>query len=231
MLLAENLTCRRGGRIALRSLDLHVAPREIVALVGPEHAGKTSALECFLGRHTLTTGRVSIDGVPATTTAAASLVAYVPAQLSLPADSGVLTHTRNTCLRAGRRIPDAVLCATLERNTVSATCHERRIGHCTPAVQRHLALTLAWLTHAPALLIDDPTRGLASSDIDALVMNLRSLRKADRAILLATRDLSFARRLATRIVLLERGTVVETLDPNASRRAFHAESYLADLVG
>ncbi len=233
MLLAENLTCRRGDRIALQSLDLHVASREIVALVGPENAGKTTTLECFLGLHPLASGRVAIDGVRVTGTANATtaLVAHVPAQLTLQVDARVLCHVRNACLHRGRRIPDTVLRATLERNGVAALCHDYRVGDCPPAIQRHLALTLAWLTNAPALLIDDPTRDLAPADIDALVVNLRSLRKGDRAILLATRDLAFARRLATRIVLLERGAVVETFDPNASRRTHDVHSYLADLVG
>jgi ABC-type multidrug transport system ATPase subunit len=230
MLIAENLTCRRGGRIALQSFDVHVGPREIVALVGPEHAGKTTALECFLARHPLAGGRVVIDGVPAHTAAAASLVACVPAELTLPAGAFVLSHVRNVCLHRGRRIPDAVLRATLERNSVSVAFQDARIRDCSPSVQRHIALTLAWLANAPALLIDDPTRDLAAA-IDTMVVNLRSLRKSDRAILLATRDLDFARRIATRIVLLDRGAVVETFDPNASRRTHEERSFLAELIG
>lgn len=65
----------------------------------------------------------------------------------------------------------------------------------------------------------------------ALVETLRRIGKRGAAILLATRDFAFAQRLATRVVLLERGAAVETIDPQASRRAFHSDSYLADLVG
>lgn len=229
MLSAENLTCRRGGRSALESLDLHVAPREIVALVGPEQAGKTTALECFLGRHVFTSGRVTIDGLPASVSG--SLLAYIPAQLPFPAEARVLSYTRDSCLRLGRKIPDAVLCATLQRNGVPAFYHHGRIGDCTPAMRCHLALALAWLCNAPALLIDEPNRDLAPIDLEALVTNLRGLRKADRAILLATRDLAFAQRIATRIVMLDRGATVESFDPNASRRMYQAHSFLAELVG
>jgi len=52
----------------------------------------------------------------------------------------------------------------------------------------------------------------------------------DQLILIATRNFAVAQRLATRVVVLERAAVIETFDPNASHHAFHAESYLAELV-
>jgi ABC-type uncharacterized transport system ATPase subunit len=72
---------------------------------------------------------------------------------------------------------------------------------------------------------------LVGADLDHFVASLRRLRKRGKAILLATRDLDFARWLATRIVFMENGTMVELMDPNASRQTFNAASYLAELVG
>lgn len=233
MLLAENLTFRRSFRRVLDQVDFHVAPSELVALVGPAGAGKTSVLECFLGRHRPSAGRVCIDGSDLATLGdtAASLVAHVPAELAFPANARLLAHVRHTCTQLGRRIPEPILCDTLVRGGISGEWHEQKLGECSPAVQRALALTLAALKNAPALFIDEPARDLTETETDALILNLRKIRKRGAAILLATRDLDFARRLATRVVLLERGAVVETFDPNASLRAHRAESYFSALVG
>jgi len=233
MLIAENLTCRRGGRVVLESLELRVAAHEIVALVGPAEAGKTTAFECFLGLHQPAAGRASIDDLDtvACRDAVSSLVALVPAQPSLPMAAPILTYVRNTCIRLGRRIPEAFLGAALERGGIPRAWHQTRMGDCPPSLQRKLAVTLAGLKNVSSLLIDDPTRDIEDEDLDSMIAALRALRKRGRAILLATRDLAFAHRVATRVVVLDQGCTVESYDPNTSRHSHHAGSYLADLVG
>lgn len=62
MLRADNLTYRHGGRVMLDALDLQVDSREIVALVGPDAAEKTAAIECFLGLRVADAGCVCVAG-------------------------------------------------------------------------------------------------------------------------------------------------------------------------
>jgi ABC-type multidrug transport system ATPase subunit len=97
-------------------------------------------------------------------------------------------------------------------------------------VHRKLAIAHATLKNARALLLDEPTHGLDASDIEPLITSLRLIRKGGAAILLATRDLAFAQRVAARVVHLEHGAIIETSDLTTSRRAFHADSYLSHLV-
>jgi ABC-2 type transport system ATP-binding protein len=232
MLCAENLSQLNRGRVVLDAIDIHVALREIVAVIGPEAAEKTAVLECFLGLRFPSDGRVTVAGFDVARHAqeAVSHLAYIPARVDLPRTRSGLAHTREYCALYGRRIPDAVLRTTLVRGGVALEGHERRIADYSSAQRRKLALTLATLKNADGLLLDEPTCDLNASDTDPLVRSLRGIRKRGTAVLLATHDLAFARRIATRVVLLERGAVVETFDPNASRRAFHADSYLAELV-
>lgn len=232
MLAIDHLTLVHGGRTVLDALDLRVAPREIVALVGPEGAGKTAALECAAGLRKPEAGRIVVAGIDLAREPheAALHLAFVPRHLDFLGTRTGLRHTRDICALHGRRIPESVLRAALLRGGLPHEWHERRIADFSPALRRKLAVTLAVLKNTDALLLDDPTCDLDAHDLDSLVRSLRAIRKRGLAILIATRDLAFARRIATRIVLLERGAVVETFDPNASRRAFHADSYLADLL-
>jgi ABC-type multidrug transport system ATPase subunit len=233
MLHVENLSCRLGLRLILNSVDLDLRPREIVGLVGPPGAGKTTLLECVLGRHSLADGNIrnlSVDA-RAQRDQASALFAHVPAALSFPATSPVVSHTRDMCTRWGRRIPEAVVRAALIRGGIGPEWHERPLGECPAAVYRKLAFALATLRNARGLLIDEPLTDLTDpSDVERLVSSLRLMRKGGSAILLATRDVAFAQRIATRLVRLEHGSVVETVDLFTSRQAFHADSYLARLV-
>jgi ABC-2 type transport system ATP-binding protein len=142
-----------------------------------------------------------------------------------------LGYARAICAERGQYLADAVLRAGLLRAGVLPEWHERWIAGYSPAQRLQLALAVATLKNARALIIDDPAADLEGTDPDHFVASLRRLRKRGKAILLATRDLDFARRLATRIVLMENGTVLETIDPNTSRKTFNAGSYLAELVG
>ena len=233
MLRANYLTHRSSGRVVLDALELEVAPREIVALVGEAGAGKTATLECFLGLRAADAGGVCVAGYDVATepASAAAHVAAVPAQLALPERASGLGYARTACAERGQHLSDAVMHAGLLRAGVPLEWHRRRIAEYSPARRRQLALAVATLKNAPALVIDDPVRDLEGAELDHFVASLRRLRKRGRAILLATRELDFARRLATRIVLMENGTVLEVIDPNTSRQRFKADSYLAELVG
>ena len=232
MLTVTQLTLVHRGRTVLDALDLHVATREIVALVGPAEAGKTAVLECIAGLRAPTAGRIAVAGFDPTREPreAAAHLAFAPARLEFPETRTGLAHARDCAAAHGRRIPEPVLRAALLRAGLPTESHDRRIAGYAPALRRKLALALALLENTNALLLDEPAADLDAADTTALIETLRRIRRRDAAILLATRDLAFAQRLATRIVLLEEGAVVETIDPHASRRTFHADSYLAELV-
>jgi ABC-2 type transport system ATP-binding protein len=232
MLRAQSLSLRLRGRLVLDRLDLHVLPGELVALAGPAAAGKTALLETFLGRHAAT-GSVRVAGldVAGRPALAAAHLAFVPALLDLPGDLTPLAQLRAVCARLGRRMPDAVLGDALARTGLAAAWHARPLCDAPRGVARQVAFAAATLQNADAFLLDEPHRDLDPAAASALANSLRRLRRRGAAILLATRDLAFAQRLATRVLLLEDGALVETLAPQASREAHAAESYLSALVG
>jgi ABC-2 type transport system ATP-binding protein len=232
MLSIESLSFHSGGELVLDALDLHVAPREIVALVGPAGAGKSVALDCIAGLRAPSTGRVrladcDIAGRP---DLAAAHLAYVPEIPVLPGRSRVCDYLRTVTERTGRSMPAAVLEAALVRGGIAAPWHDLRVADCPPAVRCKLALAAAVLKNVDVLLLDDPARELAPADVAALVVSCRRLRKRGAAILMATRDVALAERLATRLVFLEKGAVLESRETNASRASYRAHSYLAELV-
>lgn len=74
-----------GDRHLWRSLDLDVAPGELVAVLGPNGSGKTSLLRAILGLQALDSGTIEVAGVPARRGRAS--VGYVPQQRSIAPDT------------------------------------------------------------------------------------------------------------------------------------------------
>ena len=62
ILVAENVTMRFGGLVAVNSVDLHVNKGEIMGLIGPNGAGKTTFFNCLTGLYLPTAGRVVFNG-------------------------------------------------------------------------------------------------------------------------------------------------------------------------
>ena len=66
MIRVEKLSLSyRGGLAALRSIDLHISPREDIALIGANGSGKTTLAHCLNGLLQPQTGRVLVDGMDA----------------------------------------------------------------------------------------------------------------------------------------------------------------------
>ena len=66
MICVEKLSLSyRGGLAALRSIDLHISPREDIALIGANGSGKTTLAHCLNGLLQPQTGRVLVDGMDA----------------------------------------------------------------------------------------------------------------------------------------------------------------------
>ena len=58
LVTAKDLTVRYGGQTALAHVDFHIAPGEIVTIVGPNGSGKTTLLRAILGAIPVTAGRI-----------------------------------------------------------------------------------------------------------------------------------------------------------------------------
>jgi len=216
---------------ALHDVSLSVERGELVALVGPAGAGKSALLECCAGRRAPAAGCLRLDDAELTPGLAASALAYVPATPFLPGEQRLAAHVRAECARCGRHMPPEVIAAALARGGVPGEWHQVPLAACPPAIRRKTAFTIATLRNVELLLLDEPLRGLGSDDIAPFTASLRRLRKAGSALLVATRDLAWAREVASTLVLLDEGAVTEVLPLHASRREHHAGSYFAALVG
>jgi energy-coupling factor transport system ATP-binding protein len=172
------------GPAILRGIDLHVAPGELVALMGRNGAGKSTLLRHARGLLEPTRGRVERAG-------------DVALLLQNPGDYLVHEHAVD---EAG---PAALARAELAGR-------ERANPRDLSGGQRQrLALEVAlgdreWA----AVCLDEPTRGMDRAHKDALARRLAALAEAGAAVLVATHDTEFAAGFAQRVVLMGEGVVI-----------------------
>jgi iron complex transport system ATP-binding protein len=209
-LVVEHLSVVRGRRPVLQDLTF-TAAGSITVLLGPNGAGKSTALKCILGLLPYE-GEVTLGGQPAAALeprARARLVAYVPQHSSLDAPlpvrevvaQGRFAHEGDNPFARPSRSERAAVEVALERADLQPLA-DRTFTTLSYGERRRVLLARALATHAPVLLLDEPTAALDSASAAAVEELVRSLAARGLGILLVTHDEAQADRVADRRVEL-----------------------------
>ena len=210
VLTARGLTYRYGTHTALRDFDLEVTPGEVVALLGANGSGKTTALRCVAGQLSPSEGVVTVAGAdphrePEAEQARRAL-AFVPDTPVFYRGLSIAEHVRLVAAAfddpQGVERGEAVLAELGLADRLALRPHELSSG------QRQKAL-LACVHARPftGLLLDEPVLRLDPASQAWLHRRLRAHREAGVAIVLTTHHPAFANGLAARVLCLEEGRI------------------------
>jgi len=200
-----------GAAEVVRGVSLHVAPGEIVALLGKNGMGKTTLLRTVMGYNKLQGGQVRIFGAdmqnaPVHQRARVG-VAYAPQEQALFQDLSVrdnlrlgLAHDRQFT-RALARVRDLF--------PFLADRLDQPAGTLSGGEQKMLLVARALMIEPRLVLIDEVTEGLQPSVVDRLAAVLRhAAHEEGRAILLVEQHVGFALAVADRYAALKLGEIV-----------------------
>ncbi|MFF8525378.1 ABC transporter ATP-binding protein [Streptomyces werraensis] len=212
---------------------LSAAPGDVVALLGPNGAGKTTALRALAGLAPLTDGHLRLDGTDLARTPPESRPVGVVFQdyllfPHLTALDNVAFGPR--CRGAGRSEARARAAAWLERMGLAEHVGAKPKRLSGGQAQR-VALARALATDPRLLLLDEPLAALdARTRLEVRAQLRRHLADFEAVAVLVTHDPLDAMVLADRLVVVERGRVVQEGAPADIARHPRTD-YIAQLVG
>jgi ABC-2 type transport system ATP-binding protein len=193
-----------GSVVAVKGIDLDIAPGEIVAFLGPNGAGKTSTIDIILGLSRPTAGEVSVFGMQPRQAISRGLVSAVMQTGGLLKDLTVDETARYTAsLFAHSRPVEEVL----RRAGISAIA-DRKVGKCSGGEQQRLRFAMALLSDPELLILDEPTTGMDVEGRRSFWSAIRQDAAMGRTVLFATHYLEEADAYADRIILLRHGQIV-----------------------
>ena len=212
MLNVENVDLYYGASHALRRVSLTAAKGQVTCILGRNGVGKTSLLRAIFGQQAIRAGRVAWEGKEIATLPpherARRGLALVPQGRDIFPRLTVLENLETgfaAVPRSLRRIPDEIFQLFPVLNSMLG----RRGGDLSGGQQQQLAIARALVARPRLLILDEPTEGIQPSIIKEIGEVIRALaRRGDIAILLVEQYLDFARELADRYVVMERGEVV-----------------------
>lgn len=210
VLHARGLVKTFGGVVALNGLHLQVGRGEVMALVGRNGAGKTTAMRILLGLTRADAGTAHILGKDWWEAGAADRqrVAYV-SQQGQPPGWMTLGEMGRMSARFFARWDSGLARELAGRWEVP---WNRPLGRLSGGHQRLAALAWALATRAEVLLLDEPAAGLDPvSRRDVMRGLVDALMRTDGCtVLLNTHVLADVERLATHVAVLQQGSVVAT---------------------
>jgi branched-chain amino acid transport system ATP-binding protein len=219
VLEVRDLHVAYGGVPAVRALSFAVGEGEIVGLIGPNGAGKSSALHAITGLIPAVSGDVlvqgtSVRGKPPERIAAAG-VALVPEGRRLFAELTVDENLRlGLSAQRGRGRGEETIPAVLELFPALVAARRRPAGVLSGGQQQQLAIARALVSEPSALLLDEPSLGLAPTVVDLVFRTLVEIRERGIAVLLVEQRAQRTVALADRTHVLANGELRLTLTPD-----------------
>jgi branched-chain amino acid transport system ATP-binding protein len=214
MLTLEKVSLAYGGFQALHAVDIHAAEGELVVLLGANGAGKSSIFHTISGLRRAKGGSIRFDGRELVGRKPAQIVAdglvHCPEGRQLFPGMSVLknlmlggyVHRRDP--RGSQRLLEEVF-------GLFPILHEKKdcpAGSLSGGQQQMVAIGRALMGRPKALLLDEPSLGLAPLVVRQMFEIIARINKAGTTVLLAEQNAYAALNIAHRAYVIEQGKIV-----------------------
>jgi branched-chain amino acid transport system ATP-binding protein len=212
MLELSHVDCHYGKSHVLRDVSLSVQPGEIVAVIGPNAAGKTTTLRVIAGLKAPSSGSVRVDGAdmsrrPPFERVRRGLVLVPEGRQIFPKFSVLDNLLMGAYQRPDRGALEGDLDACYE---LFPRLRERRTqlgGSLSGGEQQMLAIARGLMSKPRYLLLDEPSLGLAPIVVAEIARTITALAARGLTILLVEQNAAMALELSDRAYVLESGHV------------------------
>ena len=210
ILEVRDLVTAYGLSLVIHGISLEVEAGEIVCLLGRNGAGKTTTLRSIMGLTPPRSGRVTFKGEEVTGRQPFEVarlgIGYVPDDRRIFPDLTVeenLEIVRRVTRRDGRWTIQGVY----ELFPGLSELRGNRGSGLSGGEQKMLAIGRALMGNPTLLILDESSEGLSPLMVRTLVEAIRQIRQEGVTLLLADQNLKFARRVADRGYIIEKGNI------------------------
>ncbi len=229
----QNISKHFGSVVANHEVSLELKPGEILALLGENGAGKSTLMNIVYGLYQPTSGTIRIRGQAAPIRSPRDAIrlgiGMVHQHFQLVPVMSVVENVMlgSEVVKQGllHRTQVAEQIVTLSREYQLEVDPQALVEDLPVGIRQRVEIIKALYRQADILILDEPTAVLTPQEVEGLFAVMDLLRKQGKSIIFITHKLKEVLRIADRIAVLRRGTVVGTADPHGA-----TEGHLANLM-
>lgn len=201
---AEKLTIVRNAKTILDDLSFSITPGKLTGLIGPSGSGKTTLIRTIVGAQKITSGTLSVAGLPAGSKGLRKQIGYVTQS---PAVYGDLTTRQNLMYFAAilgkgkREVQRVITQVDLQGQT------DQVVNSLSGGQHARVSLAVALLGDAQVLVLDEPTVGLDPLLREHLWALFRNLAAEGRTMLISSHVMDEAEKCDD-LLLLRDGKIL-----------------------
>jgi polar amino acid transport system ATP-binding protein len=217
----RNLASAYGQLSVLKGVNLTLSKGEVVALIGPSGSGKSTVLRVLMGLTHPTGGEVLIDGAPIdysrprSVRAARERMAIVFQQYNLFQNMDVMRNVSIAPVKIKKRRRSEVEAeaAKLLAKVGLADKHHAFPDELSGGQQQRVAIARALALRPEILLLDEVTSALDPELVNEVLDTIRGLAAEGMTMLIVSHEMAFVREVASKVVMMDKGLVVEEGPP------------------
>ena len=211
-----------GDLQVLKDISLSVGKGEVVVIIGPSGSGKSTLCRTVNRLETIDSGEILIEGVPLPQegrqlAALRSRIGMVFQSFNLFSHMTVLDNmilAPTGVLKLNRKAAKDEALALLDRVGVADQAHKLP-AQLSGGQQQRAAIARALAMHPRAMLFDEPTSALDPEMIGEVLNVMTELAAEGMTMLIVTHEMNFARRVASRVIFMDGGSIIEENTPEA----------------
>ncbi len=220
-LQVRDLSSAYGPLTVLKGVNLTLRKGEVVALIGPSGSGKSTILRVLMGLTPPTAGEVRVDGTiidyrsSASIRAARERMAIVFQQYNLFQNMDVMRNVTIAPVKIKGR-PRREVEAEAERLLAKvglADKHRAYPEELSGGQQQRVAIARALALKPEILLLDEVTSALDPELVNEVLDTIRGLAAEGMTMLIVSHEMGFVREVASKVVMMDKGQVVEEGTP------------------
>ena len=236
----SNVEKHYGDFHALKNINLDIAERGVVVVIGPSGSGKSTLCRTINRLETITSGSITIDGreLPAEGAALAQLrsdVGMVFQSFNLFAHKTILENVTLGPIKV-RKTPkaeaDKQAMALLERVGVAHQA-DKYPAQLSGGQQQRVAIARSLAMKPKVMLFDEPTSALDPEMINEVLDVMVGLAEEGMTMVVVTHEMGFARKAAHRVVFMADGEIVEVAGPEeffTNPQSTRAKDFLSKIL-
>ena len=220
----KNLKKQYGDNVVLKNINLHIDRGEVVSLIGPSGSGKSTILRCIADLESITSGEILIEGNNLTDK---NVDRKIKKEMLLK--TGMVFQTfnlfphmsvRNNIVRTLKLVKNmnTEKAESLAKEMLSLVGLSDKINNypneLSGGQKQRVAIARALALKPDIMLFDEPTSALDPELVKEVLDIIRKLKSQKITMLIVSHEMNFVREISDRVIIMEKGEILETGTPN-----------------